>query len=317
MARRSKRNDPETLRGQLVELLVHFEETLKDPELRVKVVGLVPANHLLRDLGSSLIPDEGADAALNRIIRYLLKYPMTIVHGDELMVVSGISEYGRRVRELRKERGWAIASGKMIADMVKTEEEELTEFPDIDFRRMKPDEYVLLSEVQDRDAAHRWKLANTIRRKKGNMKDKLLEFLKANVGRPVTGEELRYVAREERSWPRRTRDLRTLEGWSVSTKLNGRPELPVGVYMLESLRQMPAHDRVIPDPVRRAVLRRDGYACKECGWNKELWNPSDPRHLEPHHVKPHVRGGANTEENLETLCNVCHDEKHRSSRRVE
>ena len=87
----------------------------------------------------------------------------------------------------------------------------------------------------------------------------------------------------------------------------------MGVYVLEADRQAPEHDRQIPDPVRREVLRRDGYACTLCGWTHELWNPSDPRHLEAHHVEHHVDGGANTADNLVTLCTVCHDEVHRAT----
>jgi len=31
------------------------------------------------------------------------------------------------------------------------------------------------------------------------------------------------------------------------------------------------------------------------------WNPSDPRHLELHHIEHHVKGGENVEGNLKTL----------------
>ncbi|MCL2346985.1 MAG: HNH endonuclease, partial [Planctomycetaceae bacterium] len=65
------------------------------------------------------------------------------------------------------------------------------------------------------------------------------------------------------------------------------------------------------DPVRCAVLVRDGYRCTQCGWTHDQWNPSDSRHLELHHVKAHIKGGENTEENLTTLCNICHDDRHR------
>ncbi len=94
------------------------------------------------------------------------------------------------------------------------------------------------------------------------------------------------------------------------TKNNGRPDLPIGVYVLEADRQGPEHDRTIPDPVRRAVLRRDQYQCRKCGWTHRLWNRSDPRHLELHHIEEHAKGGANAEENLITLCTVCHDDIH-------
>jgi 5-methylcytosine-specific restriction endonuclease McrA len=83
------------------------------------------------------------------------------------------------------------------------------------------------------------------------------------------------------------------------------------MYVLESDQQLPIHDRKIDDTVRRAVLVRDNHTCQSCGWSHQQWNPSDPRHLELHHIEHHVSGGTNQEENLETLCNICHDQKHR------
>ena len=85
----------------------------------------------------------------------------------------------------------------------------------------------------------------------------------------------------------------------------------MGTYILESLKQLPEHDRVIKDAVHCAVLERDHFQCVECGWNYTKANPADPRrNLELHHVNHHADGGENTEENLITLCNVCHDRKH-------
>jgi hypothetical protein len=42
------------------------------------------------------------------------KYVGIVLAGDELMVVAGISEYARRVRELRVERGWRILTGMTL-----------------------------------------------------------------------------------------------------------------------------------------------------------------------------------------------------------
>lgn len=153
-------------------------------------------------------------------------------------------------------------------------------------------------------------MANTIKRKSIGTREKILEYLRANVGKEVMADELRYVAGNRSEWARRVRELRTEQGWPVSTKMSGRPDLPMGTYMLEADRQSPAHDRTIPDSVRSAVLMRDGYACTRCKWKHALWNPSDPRHLEPHHVRPHAEGGFNTADNLKTLCTVCHDLIH-------
>jgi hypothetical protein len=176
---------------------------------------------------------------------------------------------------------------------------------------MKPSDYVLLREAQDRDAAYRWNIANTIRKENSAIREKILKFLRANIGQQVTNEELRYVARNKTEWARRVRELRTEFGWPVATKSTGRPDLGVGMYVLQADRQSYEHDRRIPDDVRREVLRRDEYKCKECGWSKEEWNADDPRHLEIHHIQHHADGGENIKENLKTLCIVCHDKIHR------
>lgn len=304
-AKNRKQADPETVRRKIEGLIKNFEAELRSGELRSKVLALIPIFQGLRDLGKALIPAEYASAARDRILYYFRKYPRTIINGDELLVVSGIQEYARRLRELRVQCGWAIASGVTIKEM--REDEEV---PD-ELKAMKPSEYVLLDTEQDREAAHRWNTANTIRKQGGSVRDKILKFLRANVGRGVTGEELRYVAGDKTEWARRVRELRTEFGWPVATKSTGRPDLAVGVYVLQADRQTFQHDRHIPDDVRREVLRRDGYKCKQCGWSHEEWNPSDPRHLELHHIEHHAKGGQNVEENLKTLCTVCHDKVHK------
>jgi hypothetical protein len=306
MTRRSKTSNPEELRAQLVDLLKNFENELRSRDLRKKVCALIPAHHLLRDLGSSLIPTEGPAAARDRILSYLRKYVGVVVKGDELMVVGGIGEWARRVRELRVQFGWSILTGMTAKEMLDEGELEITEVAE-----MRPDEYLLSDAEEDREGAHRWAIANDIRKTEASVRDKLISFLRSNVGRPVTGEELRYVAGDKTEWARRIRELRTEYGWPVVTKVTGRPDLKVGYYLLEQDRQSPEHDRKIPDPVRGEVLRRDHYKCTKCGWAHEDWNRSDPRHLELHHIKEHVKGGENTAQNLTTLCTVCHDDIHR------
>jgi hypothetical protein len=299
--------DPELVRRRVEELIRNFESELQTEELRLKVLALVPIFHNLRDLGKALIPSEYASAATDRILYYFRKYPGIVIAGDELLVVSGIQEYARRVRELRVQFGWAVASGVTIKEM---REDQDAEIPN-ELKAMKPSDYVLLNEMQDRDAAHRWNVANTIRKERGSVRDKILKYLRANVGKPVTNEELRYVAGDKTEWARRVRELRTEFGWPVATRSTGRPDLSVGVYVLQADRQSPEHDRHIADDIRREVLRGDGYKCQECNWSHEEWNPSDPRHLEIHHIKHHVKGGANIKENLKSFCTVCHDKIHR------
>lgn len=320
MRRSRPENEPEALRQSLVELLTNFAEELRKSDLRAKVIALVPAFHKLRDLGSSLIPKNEAASARNRIIAYFLRYPHTVINGDELMVVSGIAEWARRVRELRVQFGWSIYSGVTFRDMAEEagdaddtgENADLEAALGIHPSRIKPDQYVLMRAEQDRRAAHRWNVLNEVRRKKVSVTDKIIEYFRKNVGEEITGEELKYLAKDKKEWARRVRELRTEQGWPIVTKNSGREDLAIGVYVLEEDRQTYEHDRRIPDPVRVAVLQRDGHKCVKCGWNRSMLSPDDPRKmLELHHVKHHKDKGENTVENLITLCNVHHDEEHR------
>jgi hypothetical protein len=316
MARRSAPGNAEGLRLRALDLLNNFEEELRSGNLRTKVQGLVPVFHAIRDLGSSLLPDHAN--AMDRILAYLNTYPMLIIPGDELMVVSGINEWARRVRQLRVEQGWAILSGEAVKDMredASHEGESLSLFgaDGSDLSTMKVTDYILTSIERDREAADRWHQANSIRKLDMSVQDKIIKFLLQNVGRPVTGEELRYLARDNSEWARRVRELRTEEGWKITTKTTGNPDLPVGTYLLESDKQAEAHDRHIKDDVRVAVLKRDKYTCQydACGWSRTAWTADDPRHLELHHKQRHADGGANSVENLITYCNIHHDTVHR------
>lgn len=318
MARRSRQHDdPEHLCHELISLLEGFGEALESENLRQKVCALVPAYHLLRDLGSLLIPRTDATNARDRIIAYLLKYPGSVINGDELMVVSGIGEWARRVRELRVQFGWRITSGVLFKEMAEDDPDSITDIIKtlgVDPLTIKPDQYVLTSIEQDREAAFRWNTLNQIRKSKSSVKDKLLAYLKQNIGVQIPGDELKYLAGDAKEWARRIRELRTEEGWPVKSKNSGRPDLAVGVYVLEDDRQALPHDRKIPDSVRVQVLERDGFKCTSCGWSRDQIHADDPRKmLELHHVVQHKDRGDNTAENLITLCNVCHDKVHAST----
>jgi HNH endonuclease len=326
LARRSQPNDkPESLRRELVELLTNFSTELERSDLRVKVIALIPAFHKLRDLGSSLILKSDAPSARDRVIVYLQRYPQRIVDGDELMVVSGIGEWARRIRELRVQFGWWIYSGVTFSNIATAAIEagdddeiaSITAMLGIDPSEIKTDQYVLMRVDQDREAAHRWNVLNLIRKKKASVTDKIIEYFRANVGQHISGEELQYLAKGKKEWARRVRELRTEAGWPIVTKNSGRRDLAIGVYVLEEDRQAEEHDRHIPDLVRVAVLKRDNFSCVECGWNQTKLSPDDPRKfLELHHIKQHKDKGENAVENLITLCNVDHDQKHRKIRQT-
>jgi len=316
MARRSKAASdfPEQV-SEIKQLLDTFLDRIEHDDLREQVLSLVPAFHALRDLGSGLIAEESIASARDRILAYFQRYPRILLDGDELLVVSGIGEWARRVRELRVEYGWAIYTGATLSDTVEENPEILEELRHVlgfDPMLIKPNQYILMKERQDREAALRWNQLNTIRKKPGGVKAKLLEYLRLNAGCVVTGEELRYLAKEKKEWARRTRELRTEDGWPIFTRMQGRSDLDLGEYLLEEDRQAKEHDRRIPDDVRVKVLGRDGFGCTFCGWKREHLSRDDPRKLlELHHLTEHVQGGENSLDNLTTLCNVHHDQVHR------
>jgi len=53
---------------------------------------------------------------------------------------------------------------------------------------------------------------------------------------------------------------------------------------------------------RKKVLQRDAFTCQKCGF-QDL----SSEELELHHVNPKIFGGENFEENLVTLCSICHN----------
>ena len=57
--------------------------------------------------------------------------------------------------------------------------------------------------------------------------------------------------------------------------------------------------------LRQQVLQRDGWKCQTCG---SMW------HVEVHHKEFRSQGGADSDENLITLCVSCHSELHRPAR---
>ncbi len=292
-------------------LIDNYEQELLNDNLRSKVIYLTQVLKNFRNLGKSIIDDENDLSARDRILKYFLKFPGVIINGDELFIVSGIQEYARRVRGLRVQFGWSILSGKTYSEIAHDTSSEYEPESIATPNNVCPDDYIMISTRQDKEAAYRWSTANDLRRRNLSATDKLLEYLKLHVGREISGEELRYVSGNKSEWARRVRELRTEQGWPIVTKYTGRPDLPIGTYLLETLEQSQVHDRTIADKLRKGVLERDQYSCVECGWNQQMWEKSNPRHLELHHIKTHASGGANIEENLQTLCNRCHDRLHK------
>jgi hypothetical protein len=226
------------------------------------------------------------------ILAYISLFVGTDVRREELMVVSGIAEYARRIRELRVQEGYDIVSG--------TSDRE---------SGVAHGSYRLFSVIPNSESAARWKQASRIRRQAGSQESRILALLRENVGVPLTTEMLQYVGKK-RSARERVRDLRLTEGWRIASKRNGRPDLRNDQWVLTTDERLPEHDRDIADETYEAVLTRDRYRCRRCNWS-----PSDGlgglRHsLEVHHIEHHAHGGSNEPKNLLTLCDLDHDDAH-------
>ena len=71
------------------------------------------------------------------------------------------------------------------------------------------------------------------------------------------------------------------------------------------IRPKVAHPRLDPlsyEGLRQRILRRDGWRCQSCGAMSSL---------EIHHLEFRSHSGADSEENLITLCTACHARVHR------
>jgi len=231
-------------------------------------------------------------AGKDRILEYMKLFVGEIVDGDELRVISGTKEYARRVRQLKVESGYDIVSGMTMEGM-------------------RPEQYKLVSPKPNEKLAEKWRTANRIRRMPGSSEGRVLEYLKARVGQIVESEELLYVAKKK-DYDRRARALRSEKGWNIRTRYTGSLELTPTQYVLDSLDQLPEHDRKIPPDVYDRVQKRDGYKCVKCGWSyADRRASAKAQNLQVHHKQLHRRGGSNEEKNLATLCNVHHVEAHR------
>lgn len=63
--------------------------------------------------------------------------------------------------------------------------------------------------------------------------------------------------------------------------------------------------------LRDKILKRDRYRCVNCGRGKgEKYKSGKEIVLHVHHIVPRELGGRDSEENLVTLCDLCHAKAH-------
>jgi hypothetical protein len=232
MARRSRVGDPEAARRKLVELLEQLPERLKAGTVGEQVCSLVEVNLQLRELGASIgasLAPRDADSGRARLLAYLRHQVGRIVHTEELMIVAGIGDYPRRVRELRADHGWPIISGMAVRDM--RAEDQSQPFPaGLELSNMAPEEYLLIEDKIDPGAIRRWNIARAIRERSDDPQSALLAYFQDSPGQRITAEELRFVSGNENGWPAIVRDL-ALQGHDIRSRPFGALDLPPGIYI--------------------------------------------------------------------------------------
>lgn len=117
--------------NHLIDELKKFIEVAPSLTLRARVLRLIDLQNGFRKLGKTVVREagSGASGARDRIKAYLIEHKGQVIEGAELAVISGISEYGRRIRELRAD-GLKIITG-----------------PELDPRSkqaLRPDQYLLI-----------------------------------------------------------------------------------------------------------------------------------------------------------------------------
>jgi hypothetical protein len=137
-------------------------------------------------------------------------------------------------------------------------------------------------------------------------RDRIRSFFEANVGRIVTTQEIREVARIS-DYARRIRELRDEEGMQIKSHID-RHDLKPGEYVLATLERLPVTGRGISPQLRTEILERNGFTCQLCGAGAgapDPFNPNRKVRLHIDHVLPVSQGGTHAKDNLRVLCSAC------------
>ena len=140
-------------------------------------------------------------------------------------------------------------------------------------------------------------------------KEKIRQFLLANVGRVLESRELRDASGGAGQYGRRLRELREDDGWPILTH-NDDASLKPGQYLLK---EAPSQDRIksgsrrISAKLRAEVLDRDGSTCQMCGLTPGDIDPYTERPVRLHlgHIIDKNLGGKDELSNLRALCSTC------------
>lgn len=140
-------------------------------------------------------------------------------------------------------------------------------------------------------------------------KDKIRQFLLANMGRIIESHELQTAADGAVQYSRRVRELREQEGWLILSH-NDRRDLKPGQYMLLEQppdKQQAVFRRGISARLKAEVLDRNGFTCRMCGLGPDEMDPDTGRKVRLHigHIVDKSLGGKDELSNLRALCSTC------------
>jgi hypothetical protein len=140
-------------------------------------------------------------------------------------------------------------------------------------------------------------------------KEKIRQFLLANIGRVIESHELQTAADGAVQYSRRLRELREQEGWPILSHLDCT-DLKPGQYLL---REKPpemsgvSFSPAISARLRAAVLDRNGFTCQMCGLTPGEIDTSTGRKVRLHigHIVDRSHGGKDELSNFRALCSTC------------
>ena len=146
-------------------------------------------------------------------------------------------------------------------------------------------------------------------------RDKLRNYLSANVGQILRTRDLREIAGIS-DYARRIRELRDEEGMLIKSHKE-RADLRPDEYVLESLERLPVGDPRILPSTRKIVLARDGTRCRLCGANPGV-SAAEARSfrikLRIDFIEPLELGGTEQLENIGVICSECAKSKRKALR---
>ena len=142
-------------------------------------------------------------------------------------------------------------------------------------------------------------------------KEKIRQFLLANIGRVIESHELQEAADGAVQYSRRLRELRNEEGWSILSH-NDSTDLKPGQYMLKEApveRRDIRFVRGISAKLRAETLDRNGFTCQMCGKTPGEIDPATGRkvRLQVGHIVDKSLGGKDELSNVRALCSTCNE----------